>query len=534
MKHLREFLPRKKWLLLPVLLAVIAIVCFLALASRYLWIGGQPVPRAVSFLDLREEALTLSDYTRLQRKLPQCEILWNVPIGASRYPSDSESLPVQGLTGQDASMLDFFPRLKILDARGCTDYGTVSTLLSCRPDLVCRLTLAGEVVRSDAISLRVSNASLPELERVLPLMKQLERLELTGSLPSLSELRELQWAYPNVTIRREVVFQNHTISSDVTCLDLRNRKMDFASAEALLSWLPLLEQADMRGCGLTDEEMIRLTKGFPQTLLVWDMEVAGLRFPTDSVEIDISGRPVSDPEEVESVLSCFPRLERVIMSDCGLDDETMDALNRRNEDIRFVWTVYFRWFPVRTDALFFYPYKMDRRFPFRDEFCDADLYPLRYCTDMVSIDLGHDASVYTVEWAAFMPNLRYLILTECPVTDLTPLVNCKELVYLEMTKCWWEKDLSPLVECTALEDVNLGWSYPDPEPLSRMPWLKHIWWCSAKTAIGFPCSTAEALFAETLPDTITFFDGAHPVDGGWREFQTYYDMRDLMEMFYLR
>ena len=49
-----------------------------------------------------------------------------------------------------------------------------------------------------------------------------------------------------------------------------------------------------------------------------------------------------------------------------------------------------------------------------------------------------------------------------------------------------------------------------------------------------PCSTAKQLFDETIPDTITYFDGPHPVEGGWREFQTYYDMRDLMEMYYLR
>ena len=86
----------------------------------------------------------------------------------------------------------------------------------------------------------------------------------------------------------------------------------------------------------------------------------------------------------------------------------------------------------------------------------------------------------------------------------------------------------------ALDGTRSYEPYPDPEPVSKMPWLKHIWWCSAKATIGLPCSTAEELFTETLPDTILFFDGAHPVDGGWREFQTYYDMRDLMEMFYLR
>ena len=112
-------------------------------------------------------------------------------------------------------------------------------------------------------------------------------------------------------------------------------------------------------------------------------------------------------------------------------------------------------------------------------------------------------------------------------------MNCKELVYFEISTCPIAKDLSSLVECTALEDINLGWSYPDPEPLASMPWLKHVWWCSA-TSMDLPCADAPELLGEALPNTVLFFDGYHPVDGGWRELQTYYDMRDLMGMRYLR
>lgn len=533
MKNAQKKVNLKKWLIAAAALVVIAVVCIAVAASRYLRVNGQLVSRQTSFLDLRGQELTPDDYTKLQEQLPRCDILWDIPIGGSRYSSNSETLPVQGMTEQDAATLNYFTQLKVLDARDCTDYAALAALVAQRPDLVCQLTLAGQTVSSDAEELSIADADISQLRSVLPLMNRLQRLELTGSLPSISDLRQLQWEYPNVTILWEVFAPGGTVISDTTVLDLSSVEMDYARAEALFSQLPLLEKVDMRGCGLTDEEMIRLTEQFPQTLFIWDLEVAGLSFPTDSVEIDISGQRVSDPAEVESLLSCFPRLERVIMSDCGLDDETMDALNRRHEDVRFVWTVYFRWWPVRTDALYFYPYKMDHRFGTSEDFSDAELYPLRYCTDMVSIDLGHNASVYNIEWAAFMPKLRYLILVQCPVTDLSPLVNCKELVYFEISTCPIAKDLSSLVECTALEDINLGWSYPDPEPLASMPWLKHVWWCSA-TSMDLPCAKAPELLGEALPNTVLFFDGYHPVDGGWRELQTYYDMRDLMGMRYLR
>lgn len=534
MKNLHEFFSRRKWLLAIPILVVAAVIGCVAAANQSVRVGEQRVSRKASALDLRSEALTLSDYTELQKELPQCDILWSVPVGASRFSSDSESLPVQAMTEQDAAALDYFPRLQSLDARDCTDYGTIAALLAHRPDLTCQLTVAGETVSSDAVSLSIPDASLTELQGILSVMKQLQHLELTGTIPAVSDLKQLQWAHPTVMILWEVSTPAGTVPSSTTNLDLSSVEMDYASAEAMISQLPLLEEADMRGCGLSDEEMIRLTQTFPQTLFIWDMEVAGLRFPTNSTEIDISGQQVSDPEEVESVLACFPRLERVIMSDCGLDNETMDALNQRHEQIRFVWTLYFRGHPVRTDALYFYPHKMDPSFARESPFWNAELYPLRYCTDMVSIDLGHNQAISTIEWAAFMPNLRYLILTECAVTDLSPLVNCKNLVYLEVAACRFLKDLSPLVECTALENINLGDAFPDPEALSKMPWLQHVWWYGAKATFGLPCTTAEELLTETIPDTILLFDGTHPADGGWREFQTYYDMRDIMVMYYLR
>ena len=528
MKHRPDSFPRRKWLLIPLVVGIIAVVCCFVLARKYLWIGGQLVPRTVSFLDLRDENLTPGAYSRLHQKLPQCDILWNVPIGSSRYPSDSTTLPVHGLTEQDAAMLDYFPNLEFLDAQDCTDYAAIGVLLSHRPELVCRFPLAGETVLSNAVFLRISDASLAELQGALPLLKQLERLDLTGSLPPVSDLWELQWDYPGVIIRWEVVFHNQAISSDTLRLDLSSIEMDYASAEALFSRLPLLEEVTMRGCGLTDEEMVRLTKTYPQTVFVWDMEVAGLRFSTDSTELDISGQQISGPDEIESVLSCFRRLERVNMSGCGLDDETMDALNRRHDDILFVWTVKIKDFDFPTDSIYFYPWKMDHDIQLNTE----DLYPLRYCTNLVCIDIGHMWGVETCEWAAFMPELRYLILGETRISDLTPLSNCKKLAFLEIFTIP-VTDYSPLVECTGLEDLNLGRTYGDPTPLTKMTWLKNLWWANVDGTYGLPCSNAKEILTEALPNTRMRFDIAHPTAGGWRQLENYFAMRDLMGMFYL-
>ena len=537
MSKARFYAPRRRWVL-PLILCAAAAAVGILLCWQLVWAGGQLVPRSARYLDLREKEITPQDYEELHQALPKCRILWNIPFQGSAYPSDATSLRVTDLSAQDVEMLAYFPQLQELDARDLTDYAALSDCIlpSSGKSLLCTITLNGTELQTDTQTLSLSNPSLTELRQVLPLLRELRLLELSGTLPPVSELLALQAEYPAVTLRWNVSFRGKSISSSTTELDLSSQQLDYASAEALLSQLPLLERVDMRGCGLTDDEMERLRQAFPQTLLVWDREVAGLRFPTDSVEIDLSGRKIHDPWEVESVLTSFPRLERVIMSNCGLDNETMDALNRRHEDIRFVWTVYIRFYPVRTDALYFYPYKLNsQRFPFKDTFYDSELAVLRYCTDMVSIDLGHFPSVTTCEWAANMPNLRYLILHDTKVSDLSPLRGCKELVYLEMSKCPHLKDLTPLLECTNLENLNFGITYnADPTPLAKMPWLHHIWWSNIKGTSGMACSIAPTLLPEALPKTITYFDGPNPVADGWRLMQTYYDMRDLMGVYYLR
>ena len=115
------------------------------------------------------------------------------------------------------------------------------------------------------------------------------------------------------------------------------------------------------------------------------MTLGSKKFSTDVAEIDISRENQESTAFIESRLPYFPNLEKVIMSHCGLDNETMDDLNRRYADIRFVWTVKIKYQDVRTDETWFYPVKLDRSAVVESK----DLVDLRYCTDMVCIDVGH-------------------------------------------------------------------------------------------------------------------------------------------------
>ena len=86
-------------------------------------------------------------------------------------------------------------------------------------------------------------------------------------------------------------------------------------------------------------------------------------------------------------------------------------------------------------------------------------------------------------------------------------------------------DYSPLLECTALEDLNIGKTYGKIDPVLEMTWLKNLW------LVGMEESSYNRAVA-ALPETNIGYRYANP-DDGWRELPNYFAMRDELKMFYM-
>ncbi len=474
-------------------------------------------------LDLRGTGLTAEQYRMLSEQLPGCVIQWDVPFQGRFLPQDVQTLTLTALTAEEVALLDHLPRLMYIDALNCEEYALLQQLQQRHPDchIIYSVTVGDREWDCRETALTLENADAAELTEKLPYLPLVERILLTGELPPMAELIALQEAYPLIHIGWETALGGASLSSEVTSLDLRGTTLESAQqVEQALQYYPALTYADMRGCGLSDQEMMALADGYPAITFLWNMQIAGVSIPTDAAEIDISGKFVEDISQVEAVLPYFPNLKKVVMCGCGIDSETMDAVNRRYEDIRFVWSVYMGSVLLRTDSTYFIPVKWGA------QVTTEDLYNLRYCTDMVCVDIGH-MDVDSCEWAAYMPNLKYLLLADTRISDLTPLKDLKNLIYLEifLTQV---TDLSPLVTCTALQDINLCYTYGDPAPLLQMPWLQTVWWSGHWAA-----SYNAHLFRQMNPDIRLEFNSPSSTGNGWRELKNYYDMRDLVGMGYM-
>lgn len=511
-----------------VLLAVLAGLLGL-LFARYTWAAGSLREKGDSPLDLRGETISLAQYQELTRTFPGRDILWSVPLSTGPVPFDAAEVRVSRLSGEDWQLLELMPGLTMLDASGCDDYERLTDFQARHPGCRVRYTveLEGQEYPNDTQSVTVSRLS--SLSAVLPYLPQVTQVVFPQEPPLEEELAPVQAAYPHIFFRRLLHLGDFQIDSAAEEMNLSDLVVTAQEVSGLMAKMPCLTFVDLQYCPLEDSEVLALAEQYPNCRILWQVRLGEQTFRTDARELDVSGWQLGSPQELERYLPLFYNLERVVMCGCGLDDETMDELNRKYEDIRFVWSVRIKNVDVRTDATWFYPFKYYQNMVVTEE----DLYPLRYCTDMVAIDIGHMTQVTTCEWVRNMPNLKYFIIAETAITDISPLSTLKNLVFLEIftTKI---TDYTPLLGCTALEDLNLGKTYGDPGPILQMTWLKNLWWSGIQGTYGLPCSDAPQRLREALPNTTMKFNLETPnVNNGWRQLDNYYAMRDLMDVFYL-
>lgn len=260
----------------------------------------------------------------------------------------------------------------------------------------------------------------------------------------------------------------------------------------------------------------------PQTLygvpVRWDTETLDLR----DIPVDDAGAALA------ALIPSLPRLRRVDMTGCGLTNEEMGALQSAFPDVTFAWTLGIYSFAVPSDTTYFIT-NPAAGFSLTDR--QEGPGALRYCRDMIALDLGH-CHLAELSFLESMPHLRYLILADNYGFDLAPLASLQELEWLEMFGTDVQ-DLSPLLECTALRHLNVCYvSTPADElveTLSQMPWLRRLW-C---TGTYLNADQLDAL-RTALPDTeIWHSPGDEATGGTWRFDPDYYAMRDAFHMYYM-
>lgn len=376
----------------------------------------------------------------------------------------------------------------------------------------------GQRLPSSTQEITVTSLTAEDVQmlRYFPELKKLNAQECRD----YEVLEMLEQKLPDCEILYGVTINGQPVDRQTQALDLA--QADFQELEENLKYLPQLKKLHFAEGALDAQSLISLQNTYPEMEISWEKTVLGQTYPSSTQELDFSGTPLTGVEELEEAMAYFPALEKLILCDCGVDNETMAAFRERvKEDYEVVWRVQLGRTSIRTDATTFMPRKEGINMQ------NHEMENLKYCQDMLVVDVGHMGLVVDLDWLYGMPHLQFLVLVGTGVKDLTPIGSLKELIYLELFKCPYITDYSPLVGCTALEDVNLAFTHGDSKVFAQMPWLKHLW--INQTGVD---EETRALLLEALPDTVIEFDHGWHMGNGWRGLDNYFVMRDLLEMPY--
>ena len=454
--------------ILAVLVVLLALVTAIVAAGFYLSktmyvrIDGTRYDRSAMYLDLRGQDISLEHYTQLKRKLPRCEIHWDVPFQGKRYDDETTAIQVESLTMEEVEYLDLLPKLQKVDAENCRDLDALLALRQRRPD--CTVTLSvylGDMQikeHTESLLLNPGEATAQDLRYILPSLKDLKKI--------------------------------HFEDPDIPGMELR-----------------------------------ALREEFPEISFTWTKPVMGRTYSADIKEIDLSNQKPDSLEQVEALMAYYPELTKLRMENCGFSNDEMAAFRDRVRDqYKVVWGVWVGQAYVMTDQQGFIPSNTNKRVK------NDEAINLKYCEGLIAVDFGH-TGVHNLEWVVGTPHLKYQIVGDGDVRneDIAHLTCLKELEYLEVFMSLIT-DASPLAEIKTLKDLNLsGNKGLDVTTVAEMSWLDNLWLQNTPLRAG-----NLELLQEKMPNTRIVYGKYKTCHGrGWRQMQSYYDMRDILGMWYI-
>ncbi len=513
-------------IIIPIIVLVAAAIVFFSL---YQFAGGHLLARN-SLDDLRGKKISVEQYEQICSELAS-RPRWDVPIGEEHFDSASTSIKLSAFDMEDIDNFKYLERLELVDADTAVCYEEIMALAQARPEIqiIYSVSLGSERVSCSEVTYALSSAvdydSLCAGLKYLPELKQLD-------------IRAAAYGYE----KEQALFNTYPGICFICCTDIAGQQLDGFSREVRIGSASeedinslcdnahrmfSLEYIDMGDSLLSHEQYSRLLNCYPQASIKCSLEFYGVRVSSEADTLNLDGVQISDTTQFDRAVDFMPNLKTVYMSDCGLSDAELDELNNRYENVRVIWTVYVKRFDCRTDAIDFCVSRITNDYGMYT-MTDETIYPIRYCTDLVTLDLGHMV-YYNSDFAENMHDLRFLIMGDTNISSIEALKNCEDLYFLEifLTDV---TDLSPLFGLDELRYLNISYCpIEDYTQLFELTQLEYLWFVRS----GLTAQQQEEI-RQALPNTKVCFwtsDGSS-VDKVWRTSPGYYEMRDNLGMFY--
>ncbi len=438
-------------------------------------ISSIPQLQQLKKLNLRGNNIIPQDIVFLQEALPECDIAWSVKIGNTLVDNTIEEMDLFNL-----------------------DYGDVSQLIM-----------------------------------GLNYLPNIKRINLTDSVMTTNDYKELSEEFPNIIIKLEIDLFGMKLDSKETFIDVSEiLNIDEDVLINKLNYFSDLSVVDFGAQTLSKSLMDSLTSTFPSVCFVWNIDLCDRAISSNDTEIVLSEYIIDDYITFKNSLKYLTKLKYIEMCDCGLDDNQMEDLIYTYPDKKFVWKIYCGGWELRTDIKAFST--GNRRAS------DYQLYEggygylknddaakLAYCTDLIALDVGHQIPLTDFSFLEKLPNLRYLIVAMTGIEDLSSFEGLENLEYLEVfsTKV---SDFSPLQDLPNLYHLNISLTkIQNIDALKQMKQLQNLWFSLRDL-------TQEQIdeLRNELPNCRIVNCAGDPTSRGWRseDNQTYIEMMDIFGM----
>ena len=490
------------------------------------------------YVDARRASCS-EEIMQLIASRPALDVQWLIPVGAQRFDSRSEEIAVGDFSGEEVKYFAYFTALKRVDATGASCYPEILALretLGENVELKWNVVIGGESFPHTTKELTVpEGTSAEELEEKLAYLPDTRMVDTTKAQFEKNELRELRGRYPKLRFLFKVTIAGQSIRSNTENINIpENAAFDLKELLEHGDDFEELKIINLNTRKLSLDDVVAIREAYGGVEVICKTTVCGKDCSTNWTELDLSRRQISDFDELDKAIRAMARLEKLFLCDCkdaegkAIENEKLAALRGKyagQTDI--VWRVYLNSVPCRTDA---------------DNFCmskDSNSWgalpyeraePIKYCTNMVTLDIGHAVEMDRIDFVENMPHLRFFIFCGAGrVTSLEPLRGCTELYYVEMFYTGVH-DLEPIQHLPNLKHLNISHlRLDDYTQLFEMKQLERLWWVDS----GLTAEQQQAL-REALPGTeicFTAWDN-DAVGGNWRGDASYREMRDNLGMNY--
>ena len=456
-------------------------------------------------LDIRGNyAFDQAEHDKLVEANPDCDIHWSVPIANKHFDSMAEYYdlsPFQLTTTQLRELITTYPntefeyQVPLYGRRYTTDTET--------------LDLQGETPDAAVI------------DDALGLLPAVKTVDIRGQSANAQTVSALNKAHPDVYFMFTCDVPQGQMTTEDASVTITGTYEDMLAYAAYIPYMPNLENIDATSVKLTDEQLdslgdIASDGKLRYSLMVYDRGCSSL-----ATDLNWDNIPFTSVEEVERYLARLPRLKRVSMCDCGLTEDEMGQLFDAHPDIKFIWWIEFGHYRLRTDATAFTTGLGDGN---QYHYDDDTFEPIRYCTDLMMLDLGHNR-ITSIDNFTGLTKLKVLILADNRLTDISQITCFPDLEYLELFLNDIT-DVTPITQLKKLRDFNIFHNplYENHKVLRKMTWLERLWIGGCRLSIQDVKDLQKA-----LPNTEISTIGQSSTARGWRKHPHYYTLKRMYE-----